>query len=363
MADWLGSVFRGVFDREVLGLKKDVSGGIKDALGMATGGVLGNRNIRQPQDYDPSRPQPRPEIGSRSAREIGGQQRPGLLETLSDAPNRLLRAVVPQAGGATDRTLRGLGVDAGLGQKVVLPTIAAALDRGTKQLDVDRMSTMIGNGAMQKPTTETLDKYIKRGQLSVDDARKMVENGHATVSPAQKPAPVVDRSTYSAAAIAEAQAEGRDTSKMKVAKPDTPAAGSAVAAGAASPASGGVQQNQVGLAEQVSAGINALGRFLGVTENGADKGGNKGQSPERGVGRQGAAPMDGDYPAARRASPQVSADSPAIETNISAGTAFAAVASQTPVVAEPAGRFDQGTYDKAREFVAANKIGGGPGVA
>ena len=345
MADWLGSVFRGVFDREVLGLKKDVSGGIKDALGMATGGVLGNRNIRQPQDYDPSRPQPRPEIGSRSAREIGGQQRPGLLETLSDAPNRLLRAVVPQAGGATDRTLRGLGVDAGLGQKVVLPTIAAALDRGTQQLDVDRMSTMIGSGVMQKPTTDTLDKYIKRGQLSVDDARKMVENGHATVSPAQKPAPVVDRSTYS------------------VAKPDTPAAGSAVAAGAASPASGGVQQNQVGLAEQVSAGINALGRFLGVTENGADKGGNKGQSPERGVGRQGAAPMDGDYPAARRASPQVSADSPAIETNISAGTAFAAVASQTPVVAEPAGRFDQGTYDKAREFVAANKIGGGPGVA
>lgn len=317
MADWLGSVFRGVFDREVLGLKKDVSGGIKDALGMATGGVLGNRNIRQPQDYDPSRPQPRPEIGSRSAREIGGQQRPGLLETLSDAPNRLLRAVVPQAGGATDRTLRGLGVDAGLGQKVVLPTIAAALDRGTKQLDVDRMSTMIGNGAMQKPTTETLDKYIKRGQLSVDDARKMVENGHATVSPAQKPAPVLDKSTYSAEAIAEAKAEGRDTRKMKVTQ-DMPAA-------------------------------------VLPTDTAAK-------------GRQNTSSIDGDSPAARRGGPQVKADlpaldSPAIAANISAGTAFAAVASQTPVVAEPAGRFDQGTYDKAREFVAANKIGGGPGVA
>lgn len=184
----LGDVLSGRINKAVFGIKTEIA---SDIRGTVRGAIDPGLNTQQQGPYGVQPRQPGGQQGGYAAgsplqrsgmSELPVARQPGITggqpATLGDTVGgwmaRLVNSVAPVPGGITDRVTRGAVTNA---------TIAA--------------------GAAL--------------------------NGGAAGGP-QNMAPVVDRSTYSAALIAEAKANGRDTSRMVqtpearpvVATPDTP---------------------------------------------------------------------------------------------------------------------------------------------
>jgi hypothetical protein len=179
---WAGDVI----NKNVKGLEVDAAkaakGGILGLIGVATGGLLG----RQPE---------------------GQQQVADRNGVLPRAPS----AGTDPARQATD-SLRRIGQQNGIG-----------VPEQTGQTGLGSFLGKIGDAFSRRilPSDGMVER-LKGGATAITGTVTGIAAGVASLGQDGSKVPVEDRSTYSAAAIAEAKAAGRDTKNMKLTPPETP---------------------------------------------------------------------------------------------------------------------------------------------
>lgn len=220
MNDFVKSILRGTIGRETLEIKKDAAQLVKDGIGAATGGVIGNPRMGQPQGgVDRNGIAARPEVG------VTGPQ-----AGMNQPTQRFMQQFGGQPGGAQGQQGQGglMGFLGGLGGRIagsIVPSeqMINRLKGGAAALGATAVgiaatgSALVQDGsdaarkAFQKPTMDEIARDVASGKLDGHKAQEMINEGlvelpkGSTVA-RQAPAPVEDRSFRAAAATATAPA-------------------------------------------------------------------------------------------------------------------------------------------------------------